>query len=155
MILPIGVPLETNVNGAQRTTFFQRLRRRQNASTSPSSLIQNPPPEATTAPTTSPSPASASPPSPSKPAISTKATTQPGAKKQHEDFTAHDYHNFTDNYHADWDFAGNAKLDRFGMDLGWQALTAPTTINWLPKTNSNPPSKPASERNIMTDSSQP
>ncbi len=50
-----------------------------------------------------------------------------------EDFTAHDYHNFTDNYHADWDFAGNAKLDRFGMDLGWQAITAPTTINWLPK----------------------
>ena len=50
--------------------------------------------------------------------------------KQHENFTAHDYHNFSDNFHEDWDFGGNAKLDRFGMELGWEALSAPTIIQW-------------------------
>jgi hypothetical protein len=38
---------------------------------------------------------------------------------------AHDYHNFSDNYLPDWDFRGNTKLDRFGMELGWQAVSAP------------------------------
>ena len=28
------------------------------------------------------------------------------------------------------DFRGNAKLARFGMELGWEALSAPTTIRW-------------------------
>jgi Zn-dependent M28 family amino/carboxypeptidase len=51
-------------------------------------------------------------------------------RKKMEDFVTNDYHNFSDNYHEDWDFKGNAKLDRFGMDLGWQALSAPSTIRW-------------------------
>lgn len=51
-------------------------------------------------------------------------------KKKFQDFEDHDYHNFSDNYHPDWDFAGNAKLDRFGMELGWEALAAPGTIRW-------------------------
>ncbi len=48
------------------------------------------------------------------------------------DFEDLDYHNFSDNYHADWDFAGDAKLDRFGMELGWRALPAQKTIGWKP-----------------------
>jgi hypothetical protein len=47
-----------------------------------------------------------------------------------EAFVEHDYHNFSDNYHEDWDFKGNAKLDRFGMELGWEVLSAPKTISW-------------------------
>ena len=47
-----------------------------------------------------------------------------------DDYTAHRYHNVTDNYTPDMDFTGNAKLARFGMDLGWQALTAPATVSW-------------------------
>ena len=33
-------------------------------------------------------------------------------------------------FRSDWDFRGNAKLDRFGMELGWEALTAPKRIEW-------------------------
>ena len=53
-----------------------------------------------------------------------------GQGARFQDFEDHDYHNFSDNYHADWDFRGNAKLDRFGMELGWEALTAPGGIQW-------------------------
>jgi Zn-dependent M28 family amino/carboxypeptidase len=54
-----------------------------------------------------------------------------GLEKE-DDYTAHRYHNFSDNYTPDMDFAGNAKLARFGMALGWQALTAPATVSWRP-----------------------
>lgn len=49
---------------------------------------------------------------------------------QEDDFVAHRYHTVNDNYTADMDFTGNAKLARFGMDLGWQALAAPATVSW-------------------------
>jgi Zn-dependent M28 family amino/carboxypeptidase len=49
-----------------------------------------------------------------------------------DDYTAHRYHNFSDNYTPDMDFTGNAKLARFGLELGWQAITAPASISWRP-----------------------
>ncbi|MGA1982316.1 MAG: M28 family peptidase [Acidobacteriaceae bacterium] len=49
-----------------------------------------------------------------------------------DDYTAHRYHNFSDNYTPDMDFSGNAKLARFGLELGWEAITAPATISWRP-----------------------
>jgi Zn-dependent M28 family amino/carboxypeptidase len=49
---------------------------------------------------------------------------------QEDDYTAHRYHNFSDNYTPDMDFSGDAKLSRFGFELGWQALTAPAAITW-------------------------
>jgi Zn-dependent M28 family amino/carboxypeptidase len=49
-----------------------------------------------------------------------------------DDYTANRYHNFSDNYTADMDFTGNAKLARFGLELGWQAITALTPISWRP-----------------------
>ena len=49
-----------------------------------------------------------------------------------DDYTAHRYHNFSDNYTPDMDFTSNAKLARFGIELGWEALTAPATISWQP-----------------------
>ena len=49
-----------------------------------------------------------------------------------DDYVAHRYHNFSDNYTPDMDFSANAKLARFGLDLGWQALTAPSTVSWHP-----------------------
>jgi len=133
MILPIGVPLETNVNGAQRTTFFptvQATAKRFNLA-----IVPDPKPSAGSYYRSDHFSLSRV----GIPAFSIETGNlyeghdAAWGKKQQEDFTAHDYHNFSDNYHADWDFAGNAKLDRFGMDLGWQAISAPTTINWLPK----------------------
>jgi Zn-dependent M28 family amino/carboxypeptidase len=49
-----------------------------------------------------------------------------------DDYTAHRYHNFSDNYTPDMDFTGNAKLARFGLELGWEAIAAPATISWRP-----------------------
>jgi Zn-dependent M28 family amino/carboxypeptidase len=50
-----------------------------------------------------------------------------------DDYVAHRYHNFSDNYTPDMDFTSNAKLARFGLELGWLAITAPATIGWQPK----------------------
>jgi Zn-dependent M28 family amino/carboxypeptidase len=141
MILPIGVPLETNVNGAQRTTFFPTVQvttKRFNLA-----IVPDPKPSAGSYYRSDHFSLSRV----GIPAFSIETGNlyeghdAAWGKKQHEDFTAHDYHNFSDNYHADWDFAGNAKLDRFGMELGWQALTAPTTINWKPNDEFEPARK--------------
>ena len=141
MILPIGVPSQVNVNGAQRTTFFPAVEA--TAKRFNLAIVPDPKPSAGSYYRSDHFSLSRV----GIPAFSIETGNlyeghdAAWGKKQHEDFTAHDYHNFTDNYHADWDFAGNAKLDRFGMDLGWQALTAPTTINWLPKDEFEPARK--------------
>jgi Zn-dependent M28 family amino/carboxypeptidase len=49
-----------------------------------------------------------------------------------EDYTAHHYHQPSDEYHADWDFRGNAKLARFGFVLGWLASAQDKPVEWLP-----------------------
>ena len=132
MILPIGVPLEVNVNGAQRTTFFPTVEA--TAKRFNLAIVPDPKPSAGSYYRSDHFSLSRV----GIPAFSIETGNlyeghdAAWGKKQHEDFTAHDYHNFSDNYHADWNFAGNAKLDRFGMELGWQALAAPTTINWKP-----------------------
>jgi Zn-dependent M28 family amino/carboxypeptidase len=53
-------------------------------------------------------------------------------KAQREDYTAHRYHQPSDEYTPDMDFATNSELSKFGFALGWQELTAPQTVNWLP-----------------------
>jgi Zn-dependent M28 family amino/carboxypeptidase len=52
--------------------------------------------------------------------------------QQSEDYVAHHYHQPSDEYHADWDFRGNAKLARFGLVLGWLASEQPNPVEWLP-----------------------
>jgi Zn-dependent M28 family amino/carboxypeptidase len=47
-------------------------------------------------------------------------------------YVAHHYHQPSDEYHADWDFRGNAKLARFGLVLGWLASEQPNPVEWLP-----------------------
>ncbi len=53
-------------------------------------------------------------------------------RAQAEDFTAHHYHQPSDEYHADWDFRGNAKLARFGFVLGWLASAQTKPVEWVP-----------------------
>jgi Zn-dependent M28 family amino/carboxypeptidase len=53
-------------------------------------------------------------------------------KAQAEEYTAKHYHNPTDEYSASMDFSSNAALAKFGFALGWQALEAQGTVNWLP-----------------------
>jgi Zn-dependent M28 family amino/carboxypeptidase len=47
-----------------------------------------------------------------------------------DDYVAHRYHNFSDNYTPDMDFTSNAKLAKFGMELGWEAISAKETVEW-------------------------
>jgi Zn-dependent M28 family amino/carboxypeptidase len=130
MILPVGVPLETNVNGAQRTSFFPTVDA--TAKRFDLAIVPDPRPEAGSYYRSDHFSLSRV----GIPAFSIETGVlyeghdAAWGRKQHEDFTAHDYHNFSDNYHADWDFHGNAKLDRFGMELGWEAIAAPATIRW-------------------------
>jgi Zn-dependent M28 family amino/carboxypeptidase len=49
---------------------------------------------------------------------------------QFEDYVAHHYHQPSDEYRADWDFRGNAKLARFGLVLGWLASEQPQPVEW-------------------------
>jgi Zn-dependent M28 family amino/carboxypeptidase len=53
-------------------------------------------------------------------------------KAQLDDYTATRYHQPGDEYRADMDFSSNAEIARFGFALGWQALTGPRTVEWLP-----------------------
>jgi Zn-dependent M28 family amino/carboxypeptidase len=52
-------------------------------------------------------------------------------KQQAEDYEEHHYHQPSDEYRADWDFRGNAKLARFGFVLGWLASDQPKSVEWL------------------------
>jgi Zn-dependent M28 family amino/carboxypeptidase len=51
---------------------------------------------------------------------------------QDDDYNEHRYHQPGDEYLPAMDFASNALLARFGIALGWQALTAKETVSWLP-----------------------
>jgi Zn-dependent M28 family amino/carboxypeptidase len=48
------------------------------------------------------------------------------------DYVAHHYHQPSDEYRADWDFRGNAKLARFGLVLGWLTSGQAKPVEWLP-----------------------
>jgi Zn-dependent M28 family amino/carboxypeptidase len=53
-------------------------------------------------------------------------------RAQSEDYVAHHYHQPSDEYRADWDFRGNARLAQFGFVLGWLASEQPQSVQWLP-----------------------
>lgn len=132
MILPIGTPLEVDVNGAQRTSFYptvQRVARQFDLA-----IVPDPRPEAGSYYRSDHFSLSRV----GIPAFSIDTGSlyaghdRAWGVEKFRQFEEHDYHNFSDNFHDDWDFAGNAKLVRFGMALGWQALTLPASIQWNP-----------------------
>jgi len=53
-------------------------------------------------------------------------------KAQREDYTAKRYHQPSDEYTPDMDFASNAALAKFGFALGWQALNAAQMVTFVP-----------------------
>jgi Zn-dependent M28 family amino/carboxypeptidase len=130
MILPIGIPQEVNVNGAQRTNFFRMVET--TAKRFGLRIVPDQRPEAGGYYRSDHFSLSRV----GIPAFSVdtgdlyEGHDAAWGQKQLADFNEHDYHNFSDNYHADWDFRGNATLDRFGMELGWEALSAPAPIQW-------------------------
>ena len=130
MVLPIGVPLEANVNGAQRTSFFPEVEK--TAKTFNLAIVPDPRPEAGSYYRSDHFSLSRV----GIPAFSVEAGTlyqshdRTWGVAKFQDFEEHDYHNFSDNFHPDWDFSGNARLIQFGMDLGWQVITAKKPIVW-------------------------
>jgi Zn-dependent M28 family amino/carboxypeptidase len=130
MVLPIGVPLETNVNGAQRTSFFPEVEKTAKAFNL--AIVPDPRPEAGSYYRSDHF-------SLSRVGIPAFSIEQGALYEGHDrawgtarfqDFEDHDYHNFTDNFRPDWDFTGTAKLLRFGMDIGWQVIHTPKPITW-------------------------
>jgi Zn-dependent M28 family amino/carboxypeptidase len=130
MILPIGVPRQIDINGAQRTDFFPTVE--STAKRMDLAIVPDPRPEAGSYYRSDHFSLSRV----GIPAFSIDAGNlyeghdEAWGRAQFQAFEDHDYHNFTDNYHPDWDFRGNAKLDRFGLELGWQVISAPATIHW-------------------------
>jgi Zn-dependent M28 family amino/carboxypeptidase len=129
-ILPIGVPLEINVNGAQRTSFFPEVEKTAKAFNL--AIVSDPRPEAGSYYRSDHF-------SLSRVGIPAFSIEEGPLYEGHDrawgvakfqDYEEHDYHNFSDNFRPDWDFAGNAKLIRFGMDIGWQVITSKKPITW-------------------------
>ena len=130
MLLPIGVQREVNVNGAQRTTFYPNVEA--TAKRFDLALVPDPRPEAGSYYRSDHFSLSRV----GIPAFSIDAGTLYeghdaawGAARE-KAFNDINYHNFSDEFDPKWDFRGDAKLVRFGMDLGWQALSAPGTVRW-------------------------
>jgi Zn-dependent M28 family amino/carboxypeptidase len=53
-------------------------------------------------------------------------------KAQHEEYTAKHYHRPSDEFSPTMDFTSDAAVAKFGFALGWQAMLAPRSVNWLP-----------------------
>lgn len=51
--------------------------------------------------------------------------------KQAEDYTSHHYHQPSDEYRPEMDFTGDAAMARFGFALGWKAASVPEDIGWV------------------------
>ena len=131
-IQPFGDPLEVNVDGAERTTFFPTVQ--QTAKRFHLAIVTTSHPEAgeyyrsdhfSLARVGIPSFSVG------------EGTLYAGhdhawGLARDDDYVAHRYHTVFDNYTPDMDFTGNAKVARFGFHLGWQAISAPGSITWRP-----------------------
>ncbi len=132
MVLPIGIPRSANLGGAERIDFWPTVQTV--AKAFDLQLLPDPTPGAGT----------------TIAAIIfrwrgwgfrrsrwTRASLfeghdEPWGHAQFEDYVAHHYHQPSDEYRADWDFRGNAKLARFGFVLGWLASEQPKPVEWKP-----------------------
>ena len=130
MLLPIGVQKEVNVNGAQRTTFFPEVQA--TAQRFGLAIVPDPRPSAGSYYRSDHFSLSRV----GIPAFSIDAGTlyeghdRAWGVAQEKDYNDNRYHNFSDNFDPQWDFTGDAKLVRFGMDLGWQVIHLPHMIEW-------------------------
>jgi Zn-dependent M28 family amino/carboxypeptidase len=130
MLLPIGIQKEINVNGAQRTTFYPQVQA--TAKRFDLAIVPDPRPSAGSYYRSDHFSLSRV----GIPAFSVDAGSlyeghdRAWGEAQEKHFNDNDYHNFSDNFHEDWDFTGDAKLVRFGIDLGWQVIHAPHTVEW-------------------------
>jgi Zn-dependent M28 family amino/carboxypeptidase len=50
--------------------------------------------------------------------------------EQDKEYTAKHYHQPSDEYHAGWDFTGDAVVAKFGFELGWHAANQDQLVGW-------------------------
>ena len=132
MILPIGVPRSVSLGGAERIDFWPTVERV--AKVFDLALLPDPTPMAghyyrsdhfSLARV-------------GVPAFSVDQGTlfeghdEAWGRAADEDYNEHHYHQPSDEYRADWDFRGNAKLARFGFVLCWLASEQPHSVQWVP-----------------------
>lgn len=129
-IPPIGTPESISVTGAERTTFFPVVE--QTAKAFGFDIQADPEPGAGHYYRSDHfSLARAGVPGFSiNTALKFAGHTPEWGKAQREEYTSKRYHQPSDEYRADMDFASNAALAKFGFALGWQALNAKQTVNW-------------------------
>ena len=132
MVLPVGIPKEINVNGAQRTTFYPEVEAA--AKRFDLAIVPDPRPSAGSYYRSDHFSLSRV----GIPAFSIdlgslyEGHDRAWGEAQEKDYNDHRYHNFADNYEESMDFRGDAKLARLGMELGWEAVTAAKEIQWKP-----------------------
>ena len=132
MLLPIGIPRSVNLTGAERIDFFQTVE--QVAKAFDLELLPDPSPMAGHYYRSDHF-------SLARVGIPAFSVDQGDLFAGHDlawgeaqmaDYVANHYHQPSDEYRADWDFRGNAKLARFGFVLGWLASEQQKSIEWLP-----------------------
>ena len=132
MLLPIGIPRSVTLNGAERTDFWSSAQTVARAFDL--AILSDPEPGAGHYYRSDHFSLSRV----GIPAFSVdqgdlfEGHTPEWGRQQSDDYVAHHYHQPSDQYRADWDFRGNAKLARFGFVLGWLASEQPKTVEWLP-----------------------
>jgi Zn-dependent M28 family amino/carboxypeptidase len=132
MLLPIGIPRSANLGNADRIDFWPTIQRV--AKAFDLALLPDPNPKAGHAYRSDHFSLART----GIPALSVgqgnlfEGHDEAWGKQQAEDYVKHHYHQPSDEYHADWDFRGNAKMAQFGFVLGWLASQQPKTIEWLP-----------------------
>lgn len=132
MILPIGIPLSVNLNGAERLDFWPTVQ--SVAKAFDLQILPDPEPQAGTYYRSDHFSFARV----GVPAFSVdqgelfEGHDAAWGHAQTEDYNDHHYHQPSDEYHADWDFRGNAKLARFGFVLGWLASEQSKPVEWMP-----------------------
>jgi Zn-dependent M28 family amino/carboxypeptidase len=132
MILPVGIPRSVSLGGAERIDFWPKVQTV--AKAFDLALDPDPRPEAGSYYRSDHFSFARA----GVPAFSVdqgqlfEGRTPEWGKQQAEDYEEHHYHQPSDEYRADWDFRGNAKLARFGFVLGWLASDQPKSVEWQP-----------------------
>jgi Zn-dependent M28 family amino/carboxypeptidase len=131
-ILPLGMPQSVNVTGAERTSFYPTVEK--TAAAFGFEIQADAEPGAGHYYRSDHfSMARAGVPAFSiNTGVKFVGSTPEWGKAQHEEYTAKRYHRPSDEFSAAMDFTSDAAVAKFGFALGWQAMLAKSTVNWLP-----------------------
>jgi Zn-dependent M28 family amino/carboxypeptidase len=131
-ILPMGMPQSVNVTGAERTSFYPTLEK--TAAAFGFEIQADAEPGAGHYYRSDHfSMARAGVPAFSiNTGVKFAGHTPEWGKTQHEEYTAKHYHRPSDEFTPSMDFTSDAVMAKFGFALGWDAMLAKSTVNWLP-----------------------